>query len=211
MFSLRSSLFIEVRNVFTVRWSTYPKEVQVLTRRQVLETGAGLVAASLVRSRVAYARDKKPNLLYILADDHAGYVLGADGNVRAHTPNIDRLAAEGTRFARNYCNSPVCTPSRQSFFTSQLPHSSGVTVLSTPLAEEKPTIAKQLAASGYEPAVFGKMHFNVPGKPGLHGFKVACFPVKVENGRVFMELPPVAELERALEASCEEACATAAE
>lgn len=146
----------------------------MLTRRQILGTGAGLVAASLVRSRVAYARDRKPNLLYILADDHAGYVLGADGNARAHTPNIDRLAAEGTRFARNYCNSPVCTPSRQSFFTSQLPHSSGVTVLSTPLAEEKPTLAKQLAASGYEPAVFGKMHFNVPGKPGLHGFKVAC-------------------------------------
>lgn len=146
----------------------------MLTRRQVLGAGAGVMAASLVRSRVAYARDRKPNLLYILADDHAGYVLGADGNQRASTPNIDRLAAEGTRFARNYCNAPVCTPSRQSFFTSQLPHSSGVTVLGTALAEDKPTLAKQLAASGYAPAVFGKMHFNVPGRPGLHGFDIAC-------------------------------------
>ncbi len=145
----------------------------MLTRRQVLGTGAGMMAASLVRSRVAYARDRKPNLLYILADDHAGYVLGADGNQQALTPNIDRLAGEGTRFARNYCNAPVCTPSRQSFFTSQLPHCSGVTVLETPLAEDKPTLARQLAASGYAPAVFGKMHFNRPGQPGLHGFDIA--------------------------------------
>lgn len=132
------------------------------------------MATSLVRSRVAYARDRRPNLLYILADDHAGYVLGADGNERALTPNLDRLAAEGTRFARNYCNAPVCTPSRQSFLTGQLPHSAGVTVLGTPLAEDKPTLARQLSASGYKPAVYGKMHFNVPGRTGLHGFDIAC-------------------------------------
>lgn len=150
------------------------KNLPTLTRRKVLGTGAGLVAASMIRPRMAYARDRKPNLLYILADDHAGYVLGADGNQRASTPNIDRLASQGTRFARNYCNSPVCTPSRQSFLTGLLPHSSGVTLLGTQLLEEKPTLAKQLAASGYKPAVFGKMHFNLPGKPGLHGFDIAC-------------------------------------
>jgi hypothetical protein len=55
---------------------------------------------------------RKPNLLFLIADDHAGYVLGADGNRLAHTPNIDRLASQGMRFARNHCNSPVCTPSR---------------------------------------------------------------------------------------------------
>jgi choline-sulfatase len=56
---------------------------------------------------------RRPNFLFLLADDHAGYVLGADGNRQAETPNLDRLASEGTRFARHYCNSPVCTPSRQ--------------------------------------------------------------------------------------------------
>lgn len=142
----------------------------MLTRRRLIETGAGALATSLVAPRVAYARDRKPNLLYILADDHAGYVMGADGNSKAHTPNLDRLCAEGIRFARNYCNSPVCTPSRQSFFSSKLPHASGVTVLSTPLAEDSPTLARQLTASGFETAVFGKMHFNRPGVSGLHGF-----------------------------------------
>ena len=113
---------------------------------------------------------RKPNFLYIIADDHAGYVLGADGNRHAVTPNLDRLAGEGTRFAANYCNSPVCTPSRQSFLTGQMPSSAGVTVLQTPLDEAKPTLAKQLRGAGYRTAVFGKMHFNRASHPGQHGF-----------------------------------------
>ena len=112
----------------------------------------------------------RPNFLFLLADDHAGYVLGADGNALAETPNLDRLASEGTRFARHYCNSPVCTPSRQSFFTGLLPHAAGVTRLPTPLALDRPTLARQFRAAGYRTAVFGKMHFNRSAEPGLHGF-----------------------------------------
>ncbi len=114
----------------------------------------------------------KPNFLFIIADDHAGYVLGCDGNRDARTPNLDRLASEGVRFAAHHCNSPVCTPSRQSFLTGQMPHAAGVTVLSTPLAADKPTLAKQFQKAGYRTAVFGKMHFNRPAEAGLHGFDV---------------------------------------
>ncbi|MFN7922969.1 MAG: sulfatase-like hydrolase/transferase [Bryobacteraceae bacterium] len=112
----------------------------------------------------------KPNFLYILADDHAGYVLGAAGNTIAKTPNLDRLASQGTHFTRHFCNSPVCTPSRQSFLTGQMPASAGVTVLTTPLAEDKPTVAKQFQKSGYRTAVMGKMHLNKPSRHGIHGF-----------------------------------------
>src|SRR6266542_6314633 len=108
----------------------------MLNRRSFLATGAAGAAGAQSK--------RKPNFLFIIADDHAGYVLGADGNRRAITPNLDRLAAEGTRFARHHCNSPVCTPSRQSFFTGQMPSMAGVTVLKTPLSEDKPTLAKQL-------------------------------------------------------------------
>jgi choline-sulfatase len=135
-----------------------------ITRRQFV------AAATAAAPRVARARDRQPNLLFLLSDDHAGYVLGADGNPQARTPNLDRLAAEGTRFAANYCNSPVCSPSRQSIFTGQLPHAAGVTVLQTPLDLAKPTLAKQLRASGFTTAVIGKMHFNRPGAPGIYGF-----------------------------------------
>lgn len=135
-----------------------------ITRRNLL-AGA---AAQAISAR------KRPNLLYILADDHAGYVLGCDGNRLARTPNLDRLASESTRFSAHYCNSPVCTPSRQSLLTGQMPHMAGVTRLPTPLADDKPTLARQLKQAGYATAVFGKMHFNVAAKPGLHGFDVAC-------------------------------------
>ncbi len=113
---------------------------------------------------------RKPNFVFLIADDHAGYVLGADGNRQAETPNLDRLAREGTRFSAHYCNSPVCTPSRQSFFTGQMPHMAGVTRLPTPLSPDKPTIAKQFKKAGYTTGVIGKMHFNRPAAAGLHGF-----------------------------------------
>ncbi|MBL8176226.1 MAG: sulfatase-like hydrolase/transferase [Bryobacterales bacterium] len=135
----------------------------MLTRRTMIQAAG---AASVAR---AQAR-RRPNFLFLIADDHAGYVLGCDGNKLAETPNLDRLASEGTRFAAHYCNSPVCTPSRQSFFTGQMPSMAGVTRLPTPLSDQKPTIAKQLKAAGYTTGVIGKMHFNRAAAPGLHGF-----------------------------------------
>ena len=134
----------------------------MLSRRTFVGAAA---SASVVRPQ-----GRKPDFVFILADDHAGYALGCDGHPLAETPNLDRLASEGTRFASHYCNSPVCTPSRQSFFTGQMPHAAGVTTLSTSLDPTKPTIAKQLKKAGYKTAVFGKMHFNRPGQPGLYGF-----------------------------------------
>src|SRR5580700_8120922 len=118
----------------------------MVTRRSVL---AGMAAAARSRGQ----NPPRPNLVFLIADDHAGYVLGCDGNRQAETPHLDRLSSESVRFARHYCNSPICTPSRQSLFTGQLPHMSGVTLLSTPLAVDKPTIATQLRQAGYHTAV----------------------------------------------------------
>src|SRR5690242_4501911 len=86
-------------------------QLPALTRRTFL---AGAAAGASVRRPAAQTR-RKPNFLFILADDHAGYVLGCDGNRLARTPHLDALARHGTRFRAHYCNSPVCTPSRQSF------------------------------------------------------------------------------------------------
>lgn len=149
--------------------------------------GSGITRRALIGGitalRAAPARPpRRPNFLFILADDHAGYVLGCDGNPRARTPRIDRLAGESMRFAAHYCNSPVCTPSRQSFFTGQLPHAAGVTVLGTPLAPDAPTLARQFRKAGYRTAVFGKMHFNRPGEPGLHGFDIAMTEDRITSG-----------------------------
>lgn len=117
-----------------------------------------LVIAIVVWRATALAAP--PNVLVICADDHAAYAIGAYGNTLAHTPNIDRLAHSSLRFDRAYCNSPVCTASRQSFLTGCYPRSLGVTRLSTPLPEEALTLAEILAGAGYDTASFGKMHFN---------------------------------------------------
>lgn len=113
------------------------------------------------------ARATPPNVLVICSDDHAAYVSGAYGNALARTPALGQLAASGTRFDRAFCNSPVCTASRQSLLTGRYPRSIGVTQLSTRLPEKQPTLAHWLSAAGYETAAIGKMHFNSDWK---HGF-----------------------------------------
>ena len=112
--------------------------------------------------------NKQLNVLWICADDHALYVMGAYGNRLAQTPNLDRLAAGGIRFDRAFCNSPVCTASRQSFITGRYPRTLGVTQLSTPLPDGDTTLADVLRQAGYETAAFGKMHFN---SRLTHGFE----------------------------------------
>jgi len=109
----------------------------------------------------------RPNILWIIADDHVPYVMGAYGNNQARTPNLDKLASQGMRFDRAFCNSPVCTASRQSFLTGRYPRTIGVTQLSSALSGNEITLAEVLKANGYDTGAIGKVHFNSDLK---HGF-----------------------------------------
>ena len=115
------------------------------------------------------AEARRPNVVWICADDHAPYVMGAYGNRVVRTPNLDRLAGQGVRFDRAYCNSPVCTASRQSFLTGRYPRTIGVTQLATLLPRSEVTLAEMLKDAGYATAAIGKMHFN---SDLAHGFDV---------------------------------------
>src|SRR5437868_3580270 len=104
--------------------------------REILMRYLGVLAALIVLMSPWNARaeaPKPPNVLWICADDLAAYVVGAYGNNLVKTPNLDLLAGAGMRFERAYCNSPVCTASRQSFLTGQYPRTLGVTQLKTAL------------------------------------------------------------------------------
>ncbi len=129
---------------------------------------AALVCVAMLSVRgFAAEQGQKPNVLWLVADDHAAYVTGCYGNPVVRTPNIDRLASQGMRFDRAYCNSPVCTASRQSFQTGRYPRTVGVTLLTTPFPESELTLADLLKTAGYETAGYGKMHFN---NLSNHGF-----------------------------------------
>lgn len=127
--------------------------------------GVVLLTSSLLQA----ADSTRPNVLWIIADDHAAYVTGTYGNRIVRTPNLDRLASSGMRFDRAYCNAPVCTASRQSFLTGRYPRTIGVTLLGTPLPEAETTLAEMLKPAGYDTAAIGKMHFNSQLK---HGFEL---------------------------------------
>jgi len=110
-----------------------------------------------------------PNLLIILADDHGGGKMGVEGDPRQATPHLDALARQGALFERAFCNSPLCTPSRQSLITGKLPHSIGVTRLATRLSDKQLTLGEWFRDLGYQTLAIGKMHFNGPSS---HGFAV---------------------------------------
>lgn len=101
------------------------------------------------------------NVVVIISDDHAYTTVGSYGNEQIRTPNIDRIAAGGMRFANAYANAPICSASRQSLLTGKYPHASGVNLLFTPFNDEMNlTVAEQMQSEGIATAMVGKTHWN---------------------------------------------------
>ena len=93
-------------------------------------------AACIVLSGVVVLADgppKRPNILFLMTDQHRWDCVGANGNALIQTPNLDRLASEGANFTHCFVQAPVCVPSRVSFFTGRYPHSHRNRVNYTPL------------------------------------------------------------------------------
>jgi choline-sulfatase len=110
-----------------------------------------------------------PNILFLFSDQHRGDWLSCAGHPYALTPNLDRLAAAGTRFTQAYCNYPLCGPSRMSVMTGRHPFRNNITVNEHCLPSDTPTIAHALALAGYETILAGRMHFCGPDQ--RHGFQ----------------------------------------
>ncbi|KZX98474.1 MULTISPECIES: sulfatase-like hydrolase/transferase [unclassified Sulfitobacter] len=101
----------------------------------------------------------KPNILFIMYDQLRADYLGCYGHPTIDTPAMDALAARGVRFERAYCQSPVCGPSRMSFYTGRYVYSHGSTWNDVPLPLSEWTIADYLQPAGYRVAVVGESHF----------------------------------------------------
>ena len=102
---------------------------------------------------------KRPNILYIMADDHAAHAISAYGSVINQTPQLDRLAAQGMRFDRMFAVNSICTPSRATVLTGKYSHINGVPVFNR-FDGSQPTVAKYLQAAGYHTGIIGKWHLE---------------------------------------------------
>ena len=139
-------------------------------------TGVAIATAAMTQAAAAESKagnGKHPNVVFVLCDDLRDDALGCYGQKHLKTPNIDRLAAEGVRFANMFCTTSLCSPSRASILSGVYAHRHGVVNNFTELPADLPTFPRVMQAAGYETAYIGKWHMgeeNDEKRPGFDYF-----------------------------------------
>lgn len=122
------------------------------------------------------------NLLFICSDEHQRAITGCYGNPIVKTPNIDKLARNGTRFANAYCNAPLCVPSRASFNTGRYAHTlHSYCNASAYTGEHAQSWGHRLSEQGHHVTTIGKLHFA--GEQFPTGFPDQHIPMHLQNGK----------------------------
>jgi arylsulfatase A-like enzyme len=152
-----------------------------ITRREFLDSTVLAPAALAVSDLAQRPAVRRPNILFILADDLGYGDLSCYGRPDYRTTVLDSLAREGVRFTSAYAAAPVCTPTRCAFVTGRYPQRLEVG-LKEPLKQgdedfglppDHPTIASLLSRAGYDTALIGKWHLGWKPEfgPNRHGFQ----------------------------------------
>lgn len=150
----------------------------MMNRRTALKTAAtAAVAPAFLQGQ--RRSSSKPNILFIMDDQHRGDCIHADGNAAIHTPNMDRIGNEGVRFRRAYSSTPTCTPARSSLLTGLSPWNHGMLHM-VAMGEHYPfTKPQALRDAGYYTIGIGKMHYHP--QRNTHGFHHVILD---ESGRI---------------------------
>jgi arylsulfatase A-like enzyme len=134
-----------------------------MKRREFIRAiGLSAIAVSAARGAKT-AKTKRPNILFIMADDHTSQTWGCYGlrlSKYARTKNIDRIAAEGAMLKNCFCTNSICVPSRGSILTGQYSHVNGIKTLREGIDPKADNVAKRLQGAGYETAIVGKWHLK---------------------------------------------------
>ena len=152
--------------------STQPPD---LGRRAFIKAAGGGLAASALTlgtdaARGARSTMQRPNILYMMTDQHRGDCLGCDGNAVIRTPNLDRIAREGARFSAGYSCTPTCTPARSALLTGLSPWHNGMLGYGRVSTKYPVKLPQAVRDAGYYTFGIGKMHW-FPQKTlnGFHG------------------------------------------
>jgi len=137
-----------------------------------------ILAALTLSVQLKAQSSKKPNVIVIYTDDQGAIDLGSYGATDIYTPNLDKLAKEGTRFTQAYVAAPVCAPSRAALLTGKYPQNAGITgnTSATPGADGMPnaqyTLAELFKDNGYNTGHVGKWHLGMSqaSSPNAQGF-----------------------------------------
>lgn len=124
----------------------------------------GLCCASLLnlscKTTVEEQKDTRPNIVFIMSDDHAYQAISAYGYGLNNTPNIDRIGKEGAIFNRFFITNSICAPSRAVMLTGKHSHINGKVDNISPFNWDQDNFAKSLQSAGYQTALIGKIHLD---------------------------------------------------
>lgn len=135
-----------------------------MTRRAM---GLGMTAAGVSAVAQTGGGGKRPNILFLLSDDHSVPYLGCLGDPTIRTPNLDKLASEGMLFNRLFCGAPQCVPSRACFMTGRTPVAVRMGRFNSPLPRDVKTMPEHLRAAGYYTGISRRnYHLDGPGRFG---------------------------------------------
>lgn len=118
---------------------------------------SGFLALLVLTTSARTAEPPRPNILYIMSDDHAAHAISCYNSKINKTPQIDRIAEKGMRFTNCFVTNSICTPSRAAILTGKYSHMNGVPVFNR-FDGSQPHLVKYLQAAGYYTGIIGKWH-----------------------------------------------------
>lgn len=119
-----------------------------------------MLSSCVTTGQAAKSGKRRPNIIFIMTDDHAAHAISCYGSKINQTPNLDRLATEGMRFNNCFCTNSICAPSRAVILTGKYSHLNGVIDNAVTFNGSQQTFPKLLQKAGYETAIIGKWHLK---------------------------------------------------